>query len=225
MPINTDTYDTSSPSTKVFKTILKKRKRTSVKKVKNMSYEHQWKTAISWVQSNHVLVASIAGPYRKHMASGSQDIEHEAMVAAFCTLATLAKKGQPGSKFGSYFRVQFRTRCIQMATGGIGNNFRDIDQIPFTSPEQECEEIDHDIIEQALQTMTNRQRQISRWILSRATPVSTNLIAREFGICGRTVRNIVCGAIKRVEENGKQNANPKVCESISYTSKNPVFAR
>jgi len=181
-----------------------------------MSYEHQWKTAINWVQSNHTLVDCIAGPYCRYMASGPEDIEHEAILAAFCTLTTLAKKGLPGSKFGSYFRVQF------MASGGIGNNFKNIDQIPSTSSLQEFEKIDHEVIQQALQQMSNRQRQISKWILTQATPVSTNLIAEEFDICGRTVRNIVCNAIKRVETNGKQSANTKVCRSIPYSPKNTV---
>lgn len=187
-----------------------------------MFYKHQWKTAINWVQSNHTLVDCIAGPYCRYMASGPEDIEHEAILAAFCTLATLAKKGLPSSKFGSYFRVQFRTRCIKMASGGIGSNFKNIDQIPSTSSLQEFEKIDHEVIQQALQKMSNRQRQISKWILTQATPVSTNLIAEEFDICGRTVRNIVCNAIKRVEANGKHNANTKVCRSIPYSLKNTV---
>ncbi len=189
-----------------------------------MSCEHQWKTAISWVQSNHTLVDCIVGSYRRYMASSPKDIEHEAILAAFCTLSTLAQKEQPGSKFGSYFRVQFRTRCIKMATGGMGNNFKDIDQIPLISSEQRVKEIDHEIIEQALQKMSNRQRQISRWILTQATPASTNLIAQEFGICGRTVRNIVCNAIKRVEANGNHNGNTKVRRSIPYPAKNSVLA-
>ena len=189
-----------------------------------MSCKHQWKTAISWVQSNHTLVDCIVGPYRRYMASSPKDIEHEAMLAAFCTLSTLAEKGQPGSKFGSYFRVQFRTRCIKIASGGMGNNLNDIEQIPSIAPEQEFREMDHRIIEQALQKMSNRQRQVSRWILTQATPVSTNRIALEFGICGRTVRNIVCNAIKRVETNEKHNGNTKVRRSLAYSSKNTVLA-
>lgn len=188
-----------------------------------MPYKHQWKTAISWVQSNHTLVDCIAGPYRRYMASSSEDIEHEAILAAFCALSTLAKKGQPSKKFGSYFRVQFKTKCIKMAKGGMNNSFQDIDQIPTIPSEHECEEIDHEIIEQALQKMSSRQRQISRWILTQPTPVSTNRIAQEFGICNRTVRNIVCNAIKRVEDNGKHHTNNRVRKSVSYPTKDTVF--
>ena len=181
-----------------------------------MSCEHQWKAAISWVQSNHTLIGYISAPYRKHMSSDARDIEQEAILAAFCTLSVIAKKKASSHKFGAYFRVQFRTRCIKMATGGMGNDFNNIDQIASSPYEQKYEVLDHETIEQALQRMSNRQRQISRWILAQPTPVNTAIVAKEFGICGRTVRAIVCNAIKRVEK--RHHGNTQIRKNISLTT-------
>ncbi|MGB3209289.1 MAG: hypothetical protein WBB19_01145 [Desulforhopalus sp.] len=178
-----------------------------------MSPEHQWQTAISWVQSNRTLVGLIAAPYRRYMASTPKDVEQEAILAAFCVLDVLADQSQDSSKFGAYFRVQFRSRCIKMATGGMIGSMDDTGQIAFIPSEQKNNELEHETMEHALQKMSNRQRQISRWILAQPTPVSTTCIAKKFGICGRTVREILSNAIRRIEKNN--NGNSQLRKDIS----------
>jgi len=167
---------------------------------KTMSCEQQWRAAISWVHSNNSLVRQIAAPYFKYMASGSKDIEQEAILTAFSTLSILAQKGEHSSRFGAYFRILFRTRCIKMANCGMVFYFDDIEEIPTDPFEETINEIDHELVEQALQKMSPRQRRISRWILDQPVPISTTVIAGQFGIRSRTVRYILCDAIKRVEK-------------------------
>ena len=170
-----------------------------------MSCEHQWRAAISWIQSNSTLVRSIAAPYNRYMASGDKDVEQEAVLTAFSTLTILAKKGEHSSRFGAYFRVLFRTRCIKMATGGMVTDLDDIDQILTIPSELKNYEPDCKIIEQALQKMSNRQRQISRWVLNQPHPVSTAIIARQFGIQRRAVRYLLCNAIRQVKKTTYEN--------------------
>lgn len=181
-----------------------------------MSSEHQWKAAIRWVQSNQTLVGHIAAPYRRYMASNSKDIEQEAILTAFCTLSILAEKNHDSSKFGAYFRVQFRTRCIKMATGGMVGSLDNTDEIPAVPSEQKINELNHDIIIEALQKMSNRQRQISEWILAQPTPVSTTIVAKKFGICSRTVRDILCNAVNRIQR--RPYGNTQVREGISFAA-------
>ena len=170
-----------------------------------MSCEHQWRAAISWVQSNNTLVCSIAAPYSRYMASGDKDIEQEAILTAFSALTILADKGEHRSRLGAYFRVLFCTRCIKMATGGMVTGLDDIDQILTIPSEQKNHEPDHEIIEQALQKMSNRQRQISRWVLNQPHPVSTTIIAGKFGIQRRAVRYLLCNAIRQVKKTTYEN--------------------
>jgi len=165
-----------------------------------MPNEHQWQTAILWVQSNDALVRHVASPYSRYMASGSKDIEQEAILTAFCTLEVLKKKRVDESRLGAYFRVNFRTRCIRMATGIAVSSFANIDQIPAMAPDLDNHDLDHSVIEQALQGISSRQRLISRWILEQQRPVSTTIVASEFGICSRTVRAIISNAVKQIKE-------------------------
>lgn len=170
-----------------------------------MSCEHQWRAAISWVHSNHILVRSIAAPYSSYMASGNKDVDQEAILTAFSTLTLLAEKGEHIGRFGAYFRVLFRTRCIKMATGGMVTYLDDINQILTIPTEQKNHELDREIIEQALQKMTNRQRQIFRWVLSQPHPVNMTKIARQFGIEKRAVRYLLSNAIRQVKKTTYEN--------------------
>ena len=180
-----------------------------------MTSEQQWQDAISWVQSNRTLIGHISAPYRRYMASSSKDIEQEAVLAAFCTLEILASRGQDSDKFGAYFRVQFRTRCIKMANGGM-RGILDADQIPLISSEQNSNQLDQEVMEQALQMMSNRQKQISGWILAQPTPVSTKNVAKVFGIRDRTVRAILSNAVRRIEN--IQNGNHQLRKDVSVAA-------
>lgn len=167
--------------------------------------ERQWQKAISWVKSNRILVEKISAPYLRFMASNLKDVEQEAILAAFYVLDILADQDQNGSQFGAYFRVQFRARCIKMATGGMKGSLDDPDQIPSDPSEQTFDQPDQEIMEQALQKMSRRQRQISRWILAQPTPVSTSCTAKVFGVTDRAVRILLCNAVQRLENDRHGN--------------------
>lgn len=181
-----------------------------------MSSEQQWQAAIRWVESNRALVGHIAAPYRRYMASNAKDVEQEAILAAFHTLSILENREDGSNKFGAYFRIQFRTQCIKMATGGMVGSVDDTDQIPSPHSEQKLDDLDHERMEQALLKMSTRQRQISEWILAQPTPVSTTIVAKKFGIQSRTVRAILCNAVSRIER--KNYGNPQVCKDISVAA-------
>jgi DNA-directed RNA polymerase sigma subunit (sigma70/sigma32) len=81
----------------------------------------------------------------------------------------------------------------------------DVDQISVTPPDSiQDEELDQEVITAALEVLTDRQREISEWILSQSTPVSTTTVSEEFGIQSRTVRAILSNAVKRIEQYGYQ---------------------
>jgi len=170
-----------------------------------MSPEHQWQKAISWVKSNRILVEQISAPYRRYMASNSKDIEQEAILAAFYVLDILADQAHDSSIFGAYFRVQFRTLCIKTAAGGMFGIVDDTEQIPSTPSGQRNDEPEHEILEQALEKMSKRQRQISRWILAQPTPVSITCTAKAFGITDRAVRILLSNAIRRLKNDHHGN--------------------
>ena len=204
-------------SQKVFKSYLKEKKGKPPLEERKMVSEKQWQKATSWVHSHRQLVNHIAAPYRQFMASDKGDIEQEAILTAFCTLTIFAEKGAGNSTFGAYFRVQFRTRCIKLAAGGIVSSESDIDQLPSTETHKKIADQDRVRFEQALAQMTNRQRQVAHWILSQPTPVSTSLVAEKFGIHRRTVRAIICNAVKRIERR-KKRGHKKLRKDIPFAA-------
>jgi len=181
-----------------------------------MSPKRQWQKAISWVESNRTLVEQIAAPYRRYMAANWKDIEQEAILAAFNVLDILADQAQDSSLFGAYFRVQYRTRCIKTAAGGMFGIVDDTEKIPSAPAEQRNDDLEHEIMEQALQKMSPRQRQISGWILAQPTPVSITCTAKAFGITDRAVRILLCNAIRRLENDDHEN--PKLRKGIPATA-------
>jgi DNA-directed RNA polymerase specialized sigma24 family protein len=150
------------------------------------------------------------------MASDAKDIEQEAILTAFITLNILAKKGEDANRLGAYFRVMFRTQCIRMAAGVVVSNFVDINQVAFIPYKQQPYELDHSSIQQALQQVSRRQRQISQWILDQPNPVNTTLIAQQFGVRERTVRAILFNAIRKIEETNF--ANTRIRKDISIAA-------
>lgn len=161
-----------------------------------------WFLAQTWVKSNHVLIWCIAAPYYKNMSCDEQDLENEALLTAYQVMSGLMRNNKKLLLMSKYYRVVFRTRCIKMTTGVVVTNC-DIDQMPVLDQGKQ-QEPDQEVIREALQVLTNRQRQISQWILSQPKPVSISTVAKKFGVQGRTIRAILNNAIDRIKEYGHQ---------------------
>ena len=66
-------------------------------------------------------------------------------------------------------------------------------------PNEETSEPEEIEIEQALQAVSKRQREICRWLLQQSTPASTPDIAREFNISRRHACRVVSESIQKIE--------------------------
>jgi DNA-binding CsgD family transcriptional regulator len=138
------------------------------------------------------------------MSCEVHDLESEALLTAYQVLTLLSRKRKKLSQMNRYFRVVFRTRCISLTTGLLVTGY-EIEQAPAREVNLDQQgELDESVIREALHVLTNRQRQISEWILSQPTPVSTTTVGKRFGIGSRTVRAILNNAIRRIEEYGYQ---------------------
>ncbi len=162
-----------------------------------------WEAAIDWVSANRTLVRQIAAPYRRHMAADVLDIEQEAVIAAFQALQETLRKEQP-DQLAPFFRVIFRTNCIRLASGIHIMDGPEIEDVP--APESDgrgehsstCRE--HEVIQEAMQNMTRRQRQVCCWLLAQPHPVSMPELAREFKISRRHACRLLSGGIARIIE-------------------------
>jgi RNA polymerase sigma factor (sigma-70 family) len=163
-----------------------------------------WCLTQTWVKSNKVLIWCIASPYVRHIPCDAHDLENEALLTAYQVLTQLIMRQKDLSLMNKYYRVVFRTQCIRL-TMRIRVTDCDVDQISVTPPDSiQDEELDQEVITAALEVLTDRQREISEWILSQSTPVSTTTVSEEFGIQSRTVRAILSNAVKRIEQYGYQ---------------------
>lgn len=169
-----------------------------------------WSLASLWIKSNPILIKCIAAQYIPHMGCSSQDLESEALLVAYQTITSLFQSEKDLSCMARYFRVVFRSRCIQM-TMGI-KVVDDLDPEIINVPNEDetlPQELDQDVIDAALASLTNRQRQVAKWILSQPSPVNTDLVGEHFGISTRGVRRLINDAVNRIE-NGHRN----VCRTI-----------
>lgn len=189
-------------------------------KGKNNSFTHSendlWFLAQTWVNSNHVLIWCIAAPYYKYMPCDSNDLKHEAILTAYQVMSGLMHHDKKLSLMNKYYRVVWRTRCIKITTGVMVTNC-DINQMPAPASDQKQkqQELDEDVIQEALQVLTYRQRQISQWILSQPKPVSISMVAKKYGVQRRTIQAVLSNAIERIIENyGHQTLR----EAITITS-------
>lgn len=161
-----------------------------------------WQQAQSWAHANKTLIWCIAAPYYRYMPCDFIDLAGEAQVVVFQVISSLTDQNEDMSKIAPYFRVVYRTRCIQLAAGVP--NVADLIPAEVVAMEQEQSiDLDESIIKQALLILTHRQRQVSMWILEQPYPVSIATIARHFGIQGRTIREILSNSIKRIENSSK----------------------
>lgn len=169
-----------------------------------------WSLASLWIKSNPMLIKCIAAQYIPYMGCSFQDLESEALLVAYQTISSLFQSEKDLSCMARYFRVVFRSRCIQM-TMGI-KVVDDLDPEIINVPNEDetlPQELDQDVIDAALASLTNRQRQVAKWILSQPSPVNTDLVGEHFGISTRGVRRLINDAVTRIE-NGHRN----VCRTI-----------
>lgn len=169
-----------------------------------------WSLASLWIKSNPMLIKCIAARYFPHMGCSSQDLQSEALIVAYQTISSLFQNEKDLSCMARYFRVVFRSRCIQMTMGikVVGNLDPEIINIPSRG-ETLHQELDKEVIAAALASLTNRQRQVAKWILSQPSPVNTDLVGEHFGITTRGVRRLINDAITRIE-----NGNRNVCRTV-----------
>ena len=179
----------------------------------NPNKQNIWPLAQSWVSSNRVLIWCIAAPYYRYMSCDSRDLAGEAQLAVYQVISVLIDQNKDLSLTSKYFRIVFRTRCIQMAAGvALANEQQATVAIQKEqSPDlNESSELDDAVIAEALSALTGRQRLVSLWILSQPKPVSFYTIANHFGIHIQSVRRILSNAIKRIEGYGNQ----RICEDL-----------
>ena len=172
-----------------------------------------WPLAQSWVSSNRVLIWCIAAPYYRYMSCDSRDLAGEAQLAVYRVISVLIDQNKDLSLTSRYFRIVFRTRCIQLAAGVALANETPA-SIAFQKEQfpdlNESSELDETVVSEALSALTGRQRLVSLWILSQPRPVSFNTIANHFGIHIQSVRRILSNTIKRIEGYGNQ----RICEDL-----------
>lgn len=170
----------------------------------NADKKKVWSLAQSWVHSNRVLIWSIVAPYYRHMSCDSFDVTAEAQITAYQVISILIDQNKDLSLTGRYFRIVFRTRCIRMAAGVETSALDDqiIQKAPGQTDLKKNTDLDESVITEALSALTDRQRQLSLWVLSQPNPVSLKMIAIHFGIHTQTVRDILTNTVSRLEKYG-----------------------
>ncbi len=179
----------------------------------NPNKQNIWPLAQSWVSSNRGLIWCIAAPYYRYMSCDSRDLAGEAQLAVYQVISVLIDQNKDLSLTSKYFRIVFRTRCIQMAAGVALANEQQATvaiQTEHSLKLNESSELDDSVIAEALSTLTGRQKLVSLWILSQPRPVSFCTIANHFGIQIQSVRRILSNTIKRIERYGNQ----RICEDL-----------
>ena len=179
----------------------------------NPNNQNIWPLAQSWVSSNRVLIWCIAAPYYRYMSCDSRDLAAEAQLAVYQVISVLIDQNKDLSLTSRYFRIVFRTRCIQLAAGValVNEQAATVAFQKEQSPDlHRSSELDEAVISEALSALTGRQRLVSLWILSQPRPVNFNMIANHFGIHIQSARRILSHAIKRIEGYGNQ----RICEDL-----------
>ena len=158
-----------------------------------------WATAMQWVKTNKRLVRQVAAPYAKFMAGDSEDLYQEATISAYNALLSCMKNGQR-ERFVPFFRVIFKTNCIKLASGI--QTVHCLEEY-FLPPQEEAVEViepETDRIDDVLQMVSKRQRQICLWLLDQPTPVSALDIAREFKVSKRHAYRLISNTLQRISE-------------------------
>ena len=148
--------------------------------------QETWLKARRWVTENMRLIHWIANPYRNHMAADEDDLLQEATMAAFQALTTAEKK-QAAQRFVPFFRVIFKTRCLRLASGiqtvqPANDVLLDACTLEAAPPLPEPLPIE---IDAALRGLSQREREICRWILNQERPVNMHQAAEHFHLSRR----------------------------------------
>ena len=159
-----------------------------------------WDIALQWVSANQKFIRKVAAPYMRHMAAEKTDVLQEATIAAFKAVIATRKKDKP-DQFISFFRVIFKTNCIKLATGIHTVHCLEDFYLPCSDPAEDIAEIDDTTcarIDEALRSVSKRQREVCLWLLQQPVPVSTPDIARKFRVSRRHACRLVSGSIQRI---------------------------
>ena len=158
--------------------------------------EEVWKTARQWVSTNKGLIREIASPYRRYMASDREDLQQEAIIAAFMALNVSRAKNVPDA-LPRFFRIIFTSNCMKLAYGIRSEN--NLEEHDFIWPEHEKEgEPDRDMIEEALKVVCNSHRAICLWLLDQPWPTSTKDVAVHFKVSRRYVREAISSVVRQI---------------------------
>ncbi|KAB2890783.1 MAG: sigma-70 family RNA polymerase sigma factor [Desulfobulbaceae bacterium] len=156
-----------------------------------------WEMALQWVSAHRKLIRQIASPYIRHMTADSDDLSQEAVIAAFKALIASRKKEKPG-QFIPFFRVIFKTNCIKLASGVQAMHNLEDHHIPCPERPEVQEEPGIIRIEEALQVVSTRQREVCIWILQQPEPVSTPELAKKFKVSRRHACRLISDSIQRI---------------------------
>jgi len=162
-----------------------------------ISSQETWDMALQWVSANQKLIRQIASPYLRHMTADNEDLYQEATIAAFKAILTARKKKKP-EQFIPFFRVIFKTCCIKAASGIQTVHCLDDYYLPFPEKQKTTAEPKKNKIDQALKTVSKRQREVCLWLLQQPKPVSTPDIAKEFNVSRRHACRLVNKSIQRI---------------------------
>ncbi|MBU0909602.1 MAG: sigma-70 family RNA polymerase sigma factor [Proteobacteria bacterium] len=169
----------------------------SVANIQQTDSNEMWAMAMQWVSENRKLIRQIASPYIRHMAADSNDLFQEAAIAAYKALISSQKKEKP-NQFVPFFRVIFKTNCIRLASGIQTVQSLEDYQLPCPEKPEESDELETGRIEEALQAVSKRQREICIWLLQQPEPVSTPDLARKFKVSRRHACRLISSSIERI---------------------------
>src|SRR3989339_1114556 len=174
------------------------------------SPEKKWLAAETWVKANMALVRGVAAPYRSFMASDLEDIQSQAILAAYEALVALEKRHDGRAEcFQAFFRVVFKRHCLRLSAGGQITLEFDLNLLPMITPESKLKEESSEVIKEILDRRLPdyRQRQVCHWILSQPHTVGTGDVAEHFGLDPRYIRQLIvwsCKNLQRVKEQKMQ---------------------
>ncbi len=180
-----------------------------------------WLAAMEWVRAHRHIVRWEAAPFVSYMAGDEDDLFQEATIAAFKALMKV--QNQDSQRLITYFRTIFRTHCLKMAVG-IRPALFAYEYLACTASQEEEEylpEPQPEEIEQAMQRVKDRDRQICRWILEQPFPVSTEETAYHFNLSRRQVCRILQNATNHIIQH-QRKMQPKLPTITEFSRKSPL---
>jgi len=150
---------------------------------------------MEWASANRKLIRQIAAPYLRFMQADRNDLFQEATIAAFKALIVARRKENP-HQFVPYFRIIFKTNCIKLASGI--QTVPSLEEFEILCPDEQAEsgEQEAKMVEAALKTVSNRQREVCLWLLQQPEPVSAPDLAREFKVSRRHACRLISSSIE-----------------------------